>query len=91
MRQDKLTTRFQELLAQAQSMAAENSQQYIDPLHVLLAVLHDDEGTGRTLLERSGVRVQQLEHKVREAIRKIPEVSGAANQYSGQPRADVDP
>ncbi len=79
MRQDKLTTRFQELLAQAQSMAAENSQQYIDPLQVLLAVLHDDEGTGRTLLERSGVRVQQLEHKVREAIRKIPEVSGAAN------------
>ena len=74
MRQDKLTTRFQELLAQAQSMAAENSQQYIDPLHVLLAVLHDDEGTGRTLLERSGVRVQQLEHKVREArFRRCPE------------------
>ena len=79
MRQDQFTTRFQELLGEAQSMAVELSQQYIDPLHLLLAVLKDTEGTGRTLLERSGVRVRELERKVKEAIGKLPEVSGAAD------------
>lgn len=79
MRQDQFTTRFQELLGEAQSMAVERSQQYIDPLHLLLAVLEDTEGTGRTLLERSGVRVRELERKVKEAIGKLPEVSGAAD------------
>ena len=52
-------------------MAVERSQQYIDPLHLLLAVLKDTEGTGRTLLERSGVRVRELERKVKEAIGKL--------------------
>lgn len=79
MRQDQFTTRFQELLGEAQSMAVERSQQYIDPLHLLLAVLKDTEGTGRTLLERSGVRVRELERKVKEAIGKLPEVSGAVD------------
>ena len=79
MRQDQFTTRFQELLGEAQSMAVERSQQYIDPLHLLLAVLKDTEGTGRTLLERSGVRVRELERKVKEAIGKLPDVSGAAD------------
>ena len=79
MCQDQFTTRFQELLGEAQSMAVERSQQYIDPLHLLLAVLKDTEGTGRTLLERSGVRVRELERKVKEAIGKLPEVSGAAD------------
>ena len=79
MRQDQFTTRFQELLGEAQSMAVERSQQYIDPLHLLLAVLKDTEGTGRTLLERSGVRVRELERKVKEAIGKLPEVSGAGD------------
>ena len=79
MRQDQFTTRFQELLGEAQSMAVERSQQYIDPLHLLLAVLKDTEDTGRTLLERSGVRVRELERKVKEAIGKLPEVSGAAD------------
>ena len=79
MRQDQFTTRFQELLGEAQSMAVERSQQYIDPLHLLLAVLKDTEGTGRTLLERSGVRARELERKVKEAIGKLPEVSGAAD------------
>lgn len=81
MRQDQFTTRFQELLGEAQSMAVERSQQYIDPLHLLLAVLKDTEGTGRTLLERSGVRVRELERKVKEAIGKLPEVSGAADNF----------
>ncbi len=77
MRQDRFTTRFQEILGEAQNHARDNSQQYIDPLHVLLAVVNDREGTGRTLLELSGVRVDELDRKVKEAIAKIPQVSGA--------------
>ncbi|GAB1825064.1 ATP-dependent chaperone ClpB [Turicimonas sp. TL08] len=79
MRQDKFTTRFQELLGQAQTMAADHSQQYIDPVHVLKAVLEDTEGTGKSLLERAGVRVGELRKLVDKEINKIPEVSGAAN------------
>ncbi len=78
MRQDKFTTRFQELLGQAQTMAADHSQQYIDPVHVLKAVLDDTEGTGKSLLERAGVRVAELRKLVDSEINKIPEVSGAA-------------
>ncbi|MCD8339078.1 MAG: ATP-dependent chaperone ClpB [Burkholderiales bacterium] len=79
MRQDEFTTRFQEILVDAQKLAADHSQQYVDPLHVLYAVIHDTEGTGRSLLERSGVRVNELDNLVKEGLRKIPEVSGAAN------------
>lgn len=76
MRQDKLTTAFQNVLADAQSIAAKASQPYIDPLHVLEAILNDSEGAGRSLLERAGVRVPQLAKSVREALSKIPSVSG---------------
>ncbi len=79
MRQDQFTTRFQEILADAQKIAVDHSQQYIDPLHVLQAVIRDTEGTGKSLLERSGVRIHELERLVNDGIRKIPEVSGAAN------------
>ena len=79
MRQDKLTTRFQELLAEAQTLAVDHSQQYIDPLHVLAAVIDDRQGTGRTLLERSGVRLNELKNKVQQAINQIPEVSGVGD------------
>ena len=54
MRQDKLTTRFQEALADAQSLAVGNEQQYIEPLHLLAAMLHHDDGAARTLLQRAG-------------------------------------
>lgn len=76
MRQDKLTTAFQNILADAQSIAANASQPYIEPLHVLEAILNDSEGTGRSLLERAGVRVPALAKAVRQALAKIPAVSG---------------
>jgi ATP-dependent Clp protease ATP-binding subunit ClpB len=79
MRQDKLTTAFQNLLADAQSMASKASQPYIEPMHLLAAVLSDTEGTGYTLLQRSGVRVRELTAAVKQAIEKIPSVSGGGN------------
>jgi ATP-dependent Clp protease ATP-binding subunit ClpB len=57
MRQDKLTTKFQEALADAQSIAVGNDHQYIEPLHVLAAMLRDAEGGSRSILQRAGVNV----------------------------------
>jgi ATP-dependent Clp protease ATP-binding subunit ClpB len=76
MRLDKLTTQFQQALSDAQSQALANDHQYIDPLHLLAAVIGQPEGSGKALLERSGVRVPSLKTAVEAAIRRIPQVSG---------------
>ena len=55
MRQDKLTTKFQEVLGEAQSLALAHDNQVIEPVHILAAVLADGEGSSRSLLERAGV------------------------------------
>ena len=57
MRQDKLTTKFQEALGEAQSLALAHDNQVIEPVHILAAVLADGEGSSRSLLERAGVNV----------------------------------
>lgn len=80
MRQEKFTTAFQNLLADAQSLAANASQPYIEPLHVLEAILNETDGAGRSLLERAGVRVPALAKAVRQELAKIPSVSGGSNE-----------
>ncbi len=80
MRQDKLTTRFQEALADAQSIAAGNDQQYIEPLHLLAAMLRQDDGSARSLLQRSGVAVAPLAAAVEAAIKHLPQVQGSDGQ-----------
>ncbi len=80
MRQDKLTTRFQEALADAQSIAVGNEQQYIEPLHLLAAMLRQDDSTARSLLQRAGVAVAPLAAGVEAAIKRLPQVQGADNQ-----------
>jgi ATP-dependent Clp protease ATP-binding subunit ClpB len=57
MRQDKLTTKLQEALADAQSLAVGNDNQYIEPAHLLSALLNQDDGGARSLLQRAGVNV----------------------------------
>ena len=57
MRLDKLTTQFQQALADAQSLALNNDHQYIEPVHLLSALIGQPDGSGRALLERAGVRV----------------------------------
>jgi ATP-dependent Clp protease ATP-binding subunit ClpB len=80
MRQDKLTTRFQEALADAQSIAAGNDQQYIEPLHLLAAMLRNDDGGARSLLQRAGVAVGPLAGAVEAAIKRLPQVQGSDGQ-----------
>jgi ATP-dependent Clp protease ATP-binding subunit ClpB len=80
MRQDKLTTRFQEALADAQSIALGNDQQYIEPVHVLAAMLRQDDGSARSLLERAGVAVGPLGSAVEAAVKRLPQVQGTDGQ-----------
>ena len=76
MRQDKLTTKFQEALGEAQSLALAHDNQVIEPVHILAAVLADGEGSSRSLLERAGVNVQSLTREVNADVERLPKVSG---------------
>src|SRR5690554_1846173 len=76
MRFDKFTTRFQHSLAEAQSIAVGNDQQFIEPQHLLAAML-DEEGNGTaSLLQRAGVNVPPLKLALRGAIERLPKVEG---------------
>ena len=76
MRFDKLTTKFQQALADAQSLAARNDNQFIEPVHVLAAMLSDaDSGVG-SLLARAGVAVNRLGPALEAEIRALPQVQG---------------
>ena len=60
MRSDRLTTKFQQALADAQSLAVGRDHQFIQPTHLMLAMLDQDGGTVRPLLDKSGVNVNLL-------------------------------
>ncbi|MFK3736867.1 ATP-dependent chaperone ClpB [Massilia sp. TN1-12] len=76
MRQDKLTTKLQEALSDAQSLAVGNENQYIEPVHLLSALLSQDDGSARSLLQRAGVNVGGLQNALKGAIERLPKVSG---------------
>ena len=76
MRLDKLTTKLQEALADAQSLAVGNDNQYIDPLHLLLAMLNQDDSSTRSLLQRAGANLNGLTAGAKTAIEHLAKVSG---------------
>ena len=80
MRQDKLTTKLQEALADAQSLAVGNDNQYIDPVHLLVALLNQDDGSARSLLQRAGVNVGALTNALKSGIERLPKVSGTGGE-----------
>ncbi len=85
MRIDKLTSKFQEALADAQSMALGKDHAYIEPTHVLLAMLRQDDGP-RALLQRANVNVPGLLAALEGAINRLPQVQG---QDQVQPGPDL--
>ena len=80
MRIDKLTTQFQEAIADAQSLAVGQDNQFIEPVHVLLALLNQAEGGAKSLLARAGTNVQKLSGELESAIRRLPQVTGTNGQ-----------
>ncbi len=80
MRVDKFTTKLQEALSDAQSLAVGNDNQYIDPVHLLAALLNQDEGGSRSLLPRAGVNVGGLVNSLKSALERLPKVSGSSGE-----------
>src|SRR5216683_2895664 len=76
MRIDKLTTKFQQALADAQSVAVGQDNQFIEPLHLLAALLDQEDGGGASLLSRAGVNVPRLREATKQAISRLPKVEG---------------
>jgi len=77
MRMDKLTTKFQMALADAQSLAVGRDHQMIEPVHVLTALLDQEGGSVRHLLTQAGVNVNGLRSALGEALERMPQVQGA--------------
>ncbi|MFU2486818.1 ATP-dependent chaperone ClpB [Thauera sp. WH-1] len=82
MRFDKLTTKFQQALQDAQSIAVGNDQQFIEPLHLLQAMLEQDDGGSVSLLQRAGVNVPPLKTALGKAIARLPKVEGHGGEVS---------
>ncbi|WP_139557163.1 ATP-dependent chaperone ClpB [Methylotetracoccus oryzae] len=76
MRMDKLTSKFQTALADAQSLALGNDHQFIEPLHVVIALIDQEGGTVKPLLAQAGVNVNQLRSALGAALERMPSVQG---------------
>ena len=83
MRLDKFTTKFQEALSDAQSIALGNDHAYIEPVHVLQAMLQQDDGP-KALLQRAGANVPGLLAAAEVAVKRLPQVQGN-DQVQGGP------
>ncbi len=78
MRMDKLTNPLQNALADAQSLAVGRDQQFIEPVHILRALLDQSGGSARPLLQKAGANMGSLSALVDKALEQLPQVSGAA-------------
>ena len=80
MRLDKLTTKFQQALGEAQSMALGKDHPYIEPQHLLLALLQQDDGGTSSLLQRAGVNVSPLREVLVKSLERLPKVEGVGGE-----------
>ncbi|HEX5648597.1 MAG TPA: ATP-dependent chaperone ClpB [Steroidobacteraceae bacterium] len=76
MAADKFTTKFQAALAAAQSLALGRDHQIVEPVHVLQALLEQEGGTVRPLLDKTGANLSVLRSSLREALDRLPRVEG---------------
>ena len=90
MRMDKLTSKFQMALADAQSLAVGQDHQFIEPAHVMIALLDQQGGTVRGLLTKAGVNVNLLRSQLGVLVDKLPQVEGAGGDvHIGQELAKL--
>ena len=80
MRFDKLTTPFQQAVQDAQSLAVGNDNPYIEPLHQLAALINQEGGSARAILQRAGVRVGPLLSAIQQALDRLPKVEGTGGE-----------
>jgi ATP-dependent Clp protease ATP-binding subunit ClpB len=77
---DKLTSKFQMALAEAQSLAVGQDHQFIEPAHVMVALLDQQGGTVRGLLTKAGVNVNLLRSQLGDAVDRLAKVEGAGGE-----------
>src|SRR5215472_18654882 len=82
MRQERFTEKALEALQDAAELARESGNQAVEPDHLLLALIRQDQGVARTLLERAGVPVQALQPALVSTIEHLPKVSGGQPYFS---------
>ncbi len=80
MRQDKLTSTFQLALADAQSLALGRDHQFIEPVHLAQALLEQQGGTCRPLLDKAGVNLNQMRSRLGQALERLPRVDGTPGE-----------
>lgn len=80
MRPDRLTTKFQEALSDAQSLAVGKDNPTIEPLHVLLALLRQTDGSVRGLVSKAGANVAVLQKSLEQELDNLPHVSSSSGQ-----------
>ncbi|MBK5970452.1 MULTISPECIES: ATP-dependent chaperone ClpB [Thiorhodovibrio] len=82
MRMDKLTSKFQMALADAQSLAVGRDHQFIEPVHLMIALLDQDGGSVRHLLSQADVNVNRLRSALGESLERLPQVSGTGGDVT---------
>ena len=85
MRTERFTEKTQEALQVAASLAAERGRQSIEPEHLLVALIQQEEGLTRPLLQAAGADPVALEPSLVSAVERFPRVSGGADAYISQP------
>lgn len=87
MRLDRLTNKFQLALADAQSLALGHDNQFIEPLHLMRALLNQEGGSVRPLLTSAGINAGQLRTAIDQALSRLPQVEGTGGDV--QPSRDL--
>ena len=82
MRIEKFTTKFQEALADAQSLAVGRDNPYIEPVHLMLALVNQTDGSTKSLLSRAGANVMRLTRELEQGLTRLPVIQGNAGQVS---------
>src|SRR5256714_7583424 len=82
MRFDKLTTKFREALADAKSLGLAHGAGFIEPQHLLAALLAQEDGGTASLLARAGVAVPRLQAALKQQIERLPKVEGTGGEIS---------
>ena len=85
MRPEKLTSRFQEALSEAQSLAVGRDHNAIDPVHVLASLLAQDGGSIQPLLQAAGVNSDLLRTRLQQALERLPRLGHATGEVSVSP------
>ncbi|MGH8140663.1 MAG: ATP-dependent chaperone ClpB [Steroidobacteraceae bacterium] len=80
MRTDKLTSKFQQAIADAQSLAVGRDHQFLEPAHVLLALLDSQGGSVRPLLIKAGVDINKLRSELQALLDRLPRVEGTPGE-----------